>query len=80
MFSASSTRLNDAEGQSINWQNLVPPMATIAIERNDLIELLGNLMDNARKWAKGQVQVSYQQGTLRIEDDGPGVTQEARGN
>jgi signal transduction histidine kinase len=61
------------EGQNLDWKNLVPPMATIAIERNDLIELLGNLMDNARKWAKGQVQVSYQQGTLRIEDDGPGV-------
>ncbi|MFT5720764.1 MAG: signal transduction histidine kinase [Motiliproteus sp.] len=46
-------------------------------ERDDLVELLGNLLDNACKWAVSQVQV---RGTmdehcleLCIEDDGPGI-------
>lgn len=46
-------------------------------ERDDLMELLGNLMDNASKWAQGQIIVSAQMDedclTLCIEDDGPGV-------
>ncbi|MDE2384727.1 MAG: sensor histidine kinase [Alphaproteobacteria bacterium] len=61
------------EGQNLVWDNEVPTSATIAIERNDLTELLGNLMDNARKWAKGRVRVTYDGKVLRIEDDGPGV-------
>lgn len=45
--------------------------------REDLEEMLGNLLDNAGKWASGQVRVSVQRenGVLRIEvaDDGPGL-------
>lgn len=44
----------------------------------DLLEILGNLLDNAHKWARTTVQVSLAPGApsgLRIvvEDDGPGI-------
>jgi two-component system, OmpR family, sensor histidine kinase PhoQ len=46
-------------------------------DEGDLMELVGNLLDNAYKWAKQQISVmaSRQNGTLiiRILDDGPGM-------
>ncbi|MGB0466267.1 MAG: sensor histidine kinase [Pontibacterium sp.] len=46
-------------------------------ERDDLLELLGNLMDNACKWANGHIRVVAQADTdslvMSIEDDGPGI-------
>jgi len=46
-------------------------------ESEDLEEMLGNLMDNACKWARGKVRVfgTRDGATLRIsvEDDGPGI-------
>lgn len=46
-------------------------------EHQDMEEMLGNLMDNACKWAKSRVRVSAKRsganGILIIEDDGPGV-------
>ncbi|MEZ5831240.1 MAG: sensor histidine kinase [Dongiaceae bacterium] len=43
----------------------------------DLAEMLGNLMDNACKWAKTTVRASAQTGAqgllILIEDDGPGI-------
>jgi signal transduction histidine kinase len=43
----------------------------------DLEEMLGNLMDNACKWARSRVRVSGsrngQQLRLAVEDDGPGI-------
>ncbi len=49
-------------------------------DRQDLEELMGNVIDNACKWAKTQVIVSARQlaGNLqiRIDDDGPGIPEE----
>jgi two-component system sensor histidine kinase PhoQ len=47
-------------------------------ERDDLFELMGNLMDNAAKWCKGRVRVRATAGSagqlqLQVEDDGPGI-------
>jgi two-component system sensor histidine kinase PhoQ len=43
----------------------------------DLMEILGNLLDNAWKWCRGRVRVSARRGadsfTLVVEDDGPGM-------
>jgi signal transduction histidine kinase len=49
---------------------------TVPIEQGDLTELLGNVIDNARKWAKTQVRLRYAPPLLLIEDDGPGVPDE----
>jgi len=48
-------------------------------ERQDLEEMLGNLMDNACKWAKSEVRVhGRKEGSwlmLTVEDDGPGIAE-----
>jgi signal transduction histidine kinase len=62
-------------GDGIEWINDVPADAKAAIEKQDLIELYGNLLDNARKWAKSKVAMSLVAHALVIEDDGPGVPQ-----
>ncbi len=50
-------------------------------ERQDLEEMLGNLMDNACKWASSRVRVQgRQEGVwllLSVEDDGPGIPETA---
>jgi signal transduction histidine kinase len=49
-------------------------------EAQDLEEMLGNLLDNACKWAKSRVQMSCltRDGRLEIsvEDDGPGIAKD----
>ncbi|WP_162913064.1 sensor histidine kinase [Rhodospirillaceae bacterium SYSU D60014] len=51
-------------------------------ERQDLEEMLGNLLDNACKWAKSQVRLTVflKSGYLvfKIEDDGPGLADDQR--
>lgn len=51
-------------------------------EEQDLYELLGNLIDNAGKWARTCVRVDVQHaGTqlqLSVDDDGPGIAAEER--
>ena len=52
---------------------------SLPIDRQDILELLGNLMDNACKWAQSTVKVSvFVNPDFRvvIEDDGPGVSEE----
>ncbi len=54
-------------------------------EKQDLQEMIGNLMDNACKWARGTVAISAsrQEGDSRflcicVDDDGPGLPPSAR--
>jgi signal transduction histidine kinase len=56
-----------------------PAEATFPGDREDLAEMVGNLMENACKWASTRVLVMVltKPGlTLLIEDDGPGLTAE----
>ncbi len=56
-------------------------------DRADLTELLGNLLDNACKWAKGRVRITANINesldsraalALVVEDDGPGIAEHDR--
>ncbi len=62
----------------LQWQLDMPADFTTPFDAHDLSELLGNLLDNARKWARSTVRLSAGTGPdgaryLRVEDDGTGV-------
>jgi len=52
-------------------------------EQQDLEEMLGNLMDNACKWARGRIAATSRRDggclTIAIEDDGPGLPEGQQG-
>lgn len=69
-------------GRGIAWRGLpVAPELAFAGEAQDLQEILGNLLDNAGKWARHEVHVSATASGLGrgsrlrivIDDDGPGI-------
>ena len=54
----------------------VPAVRRFPADPDDLLELFGNLLDNACKWAKARVRIMGGAGEglrIVIEDDGPGV-------
>jgi signal transduction histidine kinase len=56
----------------------VPEHVAYRADREDMLELLGNLLDNACKWAKSKVQLVLQENDglyLTVEDDGVGVSE-----
>jgi len=61
----------------IHWQ---APDVVFIFDRDDMLELIGNLLDNACKWAKHQVYCELQGDEhylqLVVEDDGPGCSDE----
>ena len=63
---------------------LLPDPSNLAFrgEEQDLQEMLGNLIDNASKWARSriEIQVSDESGKLRvsIDDDGKGIAETER--
>ena len=67
--------------QRITVELKIAEIATISADREDMMEVIGNLIDNACKWAQGRVILKiYQQEGLCIiiEDDGPGMKPEER--
>jgi len=62
--------------KSIANQVDFPEEANCPIDREDMLELLGNLLDNAYKWANKRVNITVAinpELTICIEDDGPGT-------
>ncbi len=73
--------------RNISIRTNIPAHLRIRGERQDLEEMVGNLMDNASKWCRAQVDVTVTPGAERngrkfidilVEDDGPGISPEQR--
>jgi signal transduction histidine kinase len=68
-------RLHASRGLSIDVA--VPASHAVRGQREDVDEMLGNLLDNACKWAKSRVSISSSNGDgmiiVSVEDDGAGL-------
>lgn len=54
----------------------LPPALSVRGDERDLMDLFGNLLENAFKYTRSKVRISGRSGAValvRIEDDGPGV-------
>ncbi|KRP69223.1 MULTISPECIES: sensor histidine kinase [Pseudomonas] len=69
-------------GEHLDLSYHVVPGLHLPWDREDLLELLGNLLDNACKWADAEVRLSVSDTPsgylLAVEDDGPGIPQSQR--
>jgi signal transduction histidine kinase len=69
-------------GDPIELRMRVSPGLSLPWDREDVLELLGNLLDNACKWADSEVllTVDRHDGTVcvLIDDDGPGIPESRR--
>ena len=69
-------------GEHLDLSYHVDPGLQLPWDREDLLELLGNLLDNACKWADADVRLAVSETPrsflLAVEDDGPGIPQAQR--
>ncbi|GFM53216.1 ATP-binding protein [Pseudomonas capsici] len=69
-------------GEHLDLINDVQSGLHLPWDREDILELLGNLLDNACKWADSEVRLNIEpqgQGfTLLVDDDGPGIPESRR--
>lgn len=63
--------------KNLNMETRVNPSLRLRVDEGDLTELLGNLLDNACKWADTRLRVSLSADAelivICVEDDGPGI-------
>lgn len=74
-------RIFQDRGVVIDWR--APEDLAFQGERQDLLEIAGNVIENACKWSKGRVRVTAAEAEgekldLIVEDDGPGLAPEQR--
>jgi len=69
--------LSMIHGDGLQLSQHVRPGLVLPWDREDLLELLGNLLDNACKWADSEVRLSIEEQPGRyllvVDDDGPGI-------
>ena len=69
-------------GEHLRISCRAEPGLRLPFDREDLLELLGNLLDNACKWAAGEVRLQVEKREdgyrLLVDDDGPGIAEELR--
>jgi signal transduction histidine kinase len=75
-------RIHQDKGVEIDWD--APDDLAFLGERQDLLEIAGNVLENASKWcrrrvrARAAVEAGSERLRLVIEDDGPGLPPERR--
>lgn len=69
--------LRSVHGEHLQLRYAAAAAALLPWDREDLLELLGNLLDNACKWADAEIVLSVVEQphgwTLQVDDDGPGI-------
>jgi signal transduction histidine kinase len=74
-LAAALARIHAERG--ISFAADIPADAQLALDPQDLDELLGNLLDNAWRWARSAIRLTVAMDGARaritIEDDGPGI-------
>ncbi|MEJ2344542.1 MAG: ATP-binding protein [Gammaproteobacteria bacterium] len=63
--------------KNLQLESRIPAAHSFAGDREDMLELIGNLLDNACKWARSHVRLTVETApglAVAIEDDGPGVS------
>lgn len=69
-------------GEHLDLSNHVTQGLVLPWDREDILELLGNLLDNACKWADSSVSLGISLEPtgycLLIDDDGPGIPEDQR--
>ena len=70
------------EDSDVTIESRVAAAHAVRVQREDLEEMLGNLLDNACKWAKSRVSVSAMADgdriVIAIDDDGDGIAPSLR--
>ena len=79
---ALMSTLGMIHGDHLHLALYASPGLQMPWDREDMLELLGNLLDNACKWADSQVELSVQQNpngfVIQVQDDGPGIPESER--
>jgi signal transduction histidine kinase len=69
-------------GHHIKYEVMIADDVMVPLDRVDLAEVLGNLLENAARHAKSQVCViacgALDRTVISVEDDGPGIAPELR--
>lgn len=67
-------------GEAFDWRIDLSPPIDIKVDADDFHNILGNLVDNAHKWARNEIRIkAFRDGgwaRFIVEDDGPGVPDE----
>ncbi|ASY71273.1 sensor histidine kinase [Sinorhizobium fredii] len=68
--------------RDVAWKVSIDSALSLDVDPADLAECLGNLLDNAAKWARTLIRFSARRAggaiTILIEDDGPGIAEQDR--
>lgn len=72
---------SEGRGVEIDWR--CPEDLCFQGEKQDFLEVVGNVMENAGKWCKGKIRVEAvpvgeARMTVTVDDDGPGLPPEER--
>lgn len=75
-----ATLSRTADGERVRFETHVPETLVLPFDRADLAEVLGNLLENAARYARSLVRVSAPAtgSALAVDDDGPGIAADSR--